>query len=122
MPKAPKKTISKTAFVRNLPPAMPAIKVVEKAKEAGLVLTAQYVYKVRSLTKSAKARAKAAPAPVAKKPVVAKKVAAPKVARKSAAPATSHEAAFRKFVLQLGVQKSKALLNDVERKLRALLK
>lgn len=122
MPKAPKKTISKTAFVRNLPPAMPAIKVVEKAKEAGLVLTAQYVYKVRSLTKSAKARSKASPAPVAKKSAVAKKVAAPKAVRKTAVPFSSHEAAFRKFVLQLGVQKSKALLNDVERKLRALVK
>jgi hypothetical protein len=122
MPKAPKKTISKTAFVRNLPPAMPAQKVVDKAKEAGFVLTAQYVYKVRSLTKSAKARAKASSAPVAKKPVVAKKVVAPKAARRPAAPATSHEAAFRRFVLQLGVQKSKALLNDVERKLRALVK
>ena len=122
MPKAPKKTISKTAFVRNLPPTLPAIKVVEKAKEAGLVLTAQYVYKVRSLTKSAKARAKAAPAPAARKPLAAKKLVAKKVARKQAAPASSHETAFRKFVLQLGVQKSKALLNDVERKLRALVK
>jgi hypothetical protein len=122
MPKAPKKTISKTAFVRNLPSTMPALKVVEKAKEAGFVLTAQYVYKVRSLTKSAKARTKSASTTGAKKASGSRKVAASKGTKKSAAPAASHEAAFRKFVLQLGVQKSKALLNDVERKLRALVK
>ena len=39
---------TKTEFVRALPPTMPAKEVVEKAKDAGLKLSAAYVYVIRS--------------------------------------------------------------------------
>ena len=120
---ATKTPVSKSDFVRSLHPTMPAAKVVEKAKSAGITLTTQYVYKVRSLTKSAaKAHHTKAPKVAATKkssPVMAPAV---KVTKKvHHAPASSHDATFRKLVLELGVGRSKALLSEVERKLAGLL-
>jgi len=39
---------SKAAFVRSLPPSMPAKDVIEKAKAAGHKLSPAYVYVIRS--------------------------------------------------------------------------
>ena len=40
--------VNKSAWIRSQPPEMPAAKVVEKAKAAGISLTAKFVYAVRS--------------------------------------------------------------------------
>ena len=45
---------SKAAFVRSLPPNMPAKDVIEKAKAAGHKLSPAYVYVIRSKGSSAK--------------------------------------------------------------------
>jgi DNA-binding transcriptional MocR family regulator len=47
------KTVSKSAFVRGLPPSMPAKEVVAKAKAAGLTLSDRYVHVIRSIAKRA---------------------------------------------------------------------
>ena len=51
---------TKTEFVRALPPTMPAKEVVEKAKDAGLKLSAAYVYVIRSQGRTGNGKAKAA--------------------------------------------------------------
>lgn len=50
MPKT--KSTNKSAFVRNLPGDMSAKDVVAKAKAAGLTLTENYVYTIRSAAKN----------------------------------------------------------------------
>jgi hypothetical protein len=42
---------SKSAFIRSLPPTMPARDVVAKAKIAGMSVTEAYVYAIRSAAK-----------------------------------------------------------------------
>jgi len=58
MPKTP---TNKSAFIRSLPPDMPAGDVVAKAKDANLKITPAFVYAIRSKSRN-KGRAKAAPA------------------------------------------------------------
>jgi hypothetical protein len=55
--KSPKPTVSKSDFVRSQPSTLSAAEVLAKAKEAGIKLTPQLVYKVRS---DAKPKSKAA--------------------------------------------------------------
>jgi hypothetical protein len=49
----PRRGSSKTAFIRGFAHDMPAAKVVEAAKRAGVKISKQYVYRVRTLTKPA---------------------------------------------------------------------
>ncbi|HEY1960691.1 MAG TPA: hypothetical protein VGH28_34000 [Polyangiaceae bacterium] len=56
----PKKD-TKASFVRGLPATMPAKEVVDKAKEAGLKLTAAYVYVIRSQARLDGTKREAAP-------------------------------------------------------------
>jgi hypothetical protein len=51
--KSSSKLPSKSAFVRGLPPSMPAKEVVAKAKTAGLALSDRYVHVIRSIAKRA---------------------------------------------------------------------
>ena len=80
---------------------MSAIEVVEKARDNGLTVTAQYVYKVRSVTRSKAPGNGRGAAPVRR--------------------AESNESEFRRYVLELGVQRSKALLEELERRLRRVI-
>jgi hypothetical protein len=48
---------SKTAFIRGFANDMPAAKVVEEAKRAGVKISKEYVYRVRALTKPSLASA-----------------------------------------------------------------
>jgi hypothetical protein len=88
---------SKSDFVRSQPATVSASEVVAKAKDAGLKLTSQLVYKVRS--EGAKGKAKKAVAtkkPVAtKNPVAAKKPVATKKAVAAKAPVSTKETAAR---------------------------
>jgi len=56
--KQSKSKLSKAAFVRGLPPKMPAAQVIAKAKANGLTLSPAYVYVIRSKN-SAKANGNA---------------------------------------------------------------
>ena len=49
---SPEKTVSKTAYIKALPPSMPAKEVVDKAKADGMKLTVQYVYSIRQKAKA----------------------------------------------------------------------
>src|SRR5689334_16817564 len=51
MPKTKSKSPNKSAFVRSLPESMSAKDVVAKAKAAGMILTENYVYTIRSAAK-----------------------------------------------------------------------
>ncbi len=89
--KAPK-TQTKTAFVLGFPHGMPASKVVEEGKKAGVALTEKAVWSVRSEARTRKAKkgkkpaAPKAAAPKAAAPkAAAPKAAAPKKASKSKA-------------------------------------
>ncbi len=98
MPRPKKTPQSKVAFVRALPETLSAKEVSEKAKGAGLKITPGYVYEIRSSAKRRAAKTgQAAPT----------------------APA-GRDAAFRKMVIDLGLERAKALLLQVETALRAL--
>jgi len=85
---------SKSDFVRSQPATLSASEVVAKAKDAGLKLTSQLVYKVRS---EGQAKGKAKKPAAAKKPVAAKKPAAAKkaVAAKAAVPTKETSASVK---------------------------
>jgi hypothetical protein len=44
--------VNKSAFVRGLPPNMPAKEVVEKAKAEGMKISVAYVYSIRTAAKA----------------------------------------------------------------------
>jgi len=71
MPRA-KKKITKADFIRKQPMSIPAIEVVERAKEKGLTISEKYVYTMRSLMKKAPKKKAPAPKKVAKKKVTKK--------------------------------------------------
>jgi hypothetical protein len=113
-------SLNKAAFVRNQPVGMPAKDVVVAASRLGMTMTPDYVHKVRS---TAKARGRA-PSLAARKP--ARKASSRSDFRfgrpLGVVRAGTPEAAFRKLVLELGMQRAKDLLADVERKLGALIR
>ena len=87
-PSAAKAGGSKSDFIRRQPASLSAAEVIAKAKEAGLKIEPDLVYKVRGARKKADkgtARAKAAVAPTVKTVAPAPK-AAPKKAASHAAP------------------------------------
>jgi hypothetical protein len=102
MPRGMRKgATSKRAFVLSLPADMPAKEVVERAAKAGMKLKDTYVYVVRSNSKQRKASP-------------AKRGAA----RGSAG---SAETEFRRLAIELGLGKSKELLQQTERKLAEVI-
>jgi len=111
--------MSKSTFIRQHPD-LSVEELIAKAKEAGITITSNLVYKVRGRAK-AKAANAAAPAKRgrAARGVTAREVAA--VVGKRPTRSKEAEAAFRKLVLELGLQRSKALLAEVEDKLDALV-
>lgn len=120
--KRAQKTTSKSTFIRQYPD-LSVEEVVAKAKEEGLSILPNLVYKVRG---RAKARAFAS-APIAKRgrpPRIpeARDASSGPVSREPASPRSGDiETAFRKLVLELGLQRAKALLAEVEDKLHALV-
>jgi hypothetical protein len=51
------KKVNKSAFVRSLPPDMPAKEVVDKAKTEGMKISVAYVYSIRTAAKAGARRA-----------------------------------------------------------------
>src|SRR5690349_5986314 len=49
--------VNKSAFVRGLPPNMPAKEVVDKAKAEGMKISVAYVYSIRTAAKAGARRA-----------------------------------------------------------------
>lgn len=138
-----KNGVNKTAFVLGFPGAMKAKEIVDKAKEQGISLSEKHVATIRS-----KARAKDKPAPAAAKAAAPAQKASPAAKRgrkgrrgpgrprravvahqaapvRAAAPrpAASNGASERDFlrlVIDVGLLKASALLDDVRAKLMSL--
>ena len=117
--KEPRSTMNKAQFIRSLPAGTPAKEVVARAKAVGLALTPAYVYDVRKTSTPKKAAAAAAPAP--KKVAVAPKPTTNGAPRAPHVSGGGNETTFRQLIVNLGVERSKALLGDVERKLGELI-
>ncbi len=100
-----KPSMTKAQFVRKLPASMPTSTVIAEGSKLGLALSAAYVAKIRRKARP-KGTNKPASRPAAKPFQVMGK---------------SADAQFRKLVLQLGLQRSRELLGQVERKLDELI-
>lgn len=113
--KTPKKGNSKfgakAEFVRAQPSSMSAKEVVEAAKKAGLVMTENHVYNVRSAAK--KAEAEKAANGASKKNVASKKAATAKAA--STPKSGGLEAQLRSAIAELGLARARAIFADVEK-------
>jgi hypothetical protein len=98
---------AKAAFVRSHPDAS-AKEVVALAAKAGLTLTVNHVYNIRSTSGISRRKGKATPHASASK--------ASKVKVSGTA-----EAQFRRLVLDIGVSRARKLLHDIETKLAAIV-
>lgn len=110
---APKKTAkagkpkfgAKADFVRAQPASMSAKEVVEAAKKAGLVMTENHVYNVRSAAKKA--------GPSKRSNVTPRKAATGKA---GATPKSGGlEAQLRSAIAELGLARARAIFADVEK-------
>lgn len=102
-----KGTLSKSDFVRQHL-HLPVGEIVSKGKAIGVQITPNLVYMVRGRS-AVKGGAKA--------PAVVK----PALGSKLAGPSTDAHVAFRRLVVELGVARSRALLDEVARKLAAIV-
>lgn len=94
---------TKSAFVRSLPRTLTAKEVVEQAKAKGMKLSVAQVYNIRSTASSKPATPRAA---------VQVTAAAPRsTAVTSVADA---EARFRRLIIEIGLQRAKAVLAEVQ--------
>lgn len=101
-------------FIRSMPADMKAAEVVEKAKAANWDIGQGLVYQVRAVQRRG----------------VAKKVRGTRVARASkkgararraVATVAGNEPAFRKLAFELGINRSREVLNELEQRLREIV-
>jgi hypothetical protein len=117
MPRNPGR-VSKAAFVRGLPSAMPVAEVVSRAKKAGLEITANHVSAIRSEERSQKATA--AKKGLAKKraaasaPVAASPRAPAKPAERTSPRPSGLEAQLLQLMLDVGLRRTKELVARLE--------
>lgn len=112
--------VSKSTFIRQHP-ELSVEELVAKAEEEGMSIAANLVYKVRGRNK-ARAGNAATPARRGRRAPMARELGVT-ASSTEAMPRRDGdiEASFRKLVLELGLQRSKALLAEVEDKLHALV-
>jgi hypothetical protein len=96
---------NKTAFVKSLPSNLPAKTVVAKAKKVGLSINEKYVYAIRS-----KARSRTGTGRVRR--------GRPPTRRGFAADAVM---SFRRLALHLGLKQAEDLIEEMKRKIEAVL-
>ncbi len=99
--------MTKKEFILSQPAELTPRQVVEKAKEAGMSLTEQYVYLVRSEKGEPKKRGRPPKVAAAKKAEPAP--AAVRVPR-------TLEAEFRRIAIELGLDRATDILNDTKKK------
>jgi hypothetical protein len=106
-----KKRLTKTAFVLGLDPTLSAAEVAQRAKEQGLTLTAAHVSVIRSVAKrkgvGSRKRAATADPPLA----------APK---RGSASAKSAEARLYEAAAQLGLERCRAILDQLSARMKKL--
>jgi hypothetical protein len=113
MSKTKSKSPNKSAFVRSLPENLSAKEVVSKAKAAGMVLTENYVYTIRSAAKNKKKSGKAPGRP-----------GRPKGSKNAVSAAStsssSSQARFIEVALDLGLGNSVRLLEKLRQQIKAV--
>ncbi len=97
-----KKGQNASAFIRKQPASMSPKEIMEAGKKAGLKFSINLVYAVRSRAGSAKPKGK-------------------RRVRRAAAGSNASEAQFRRLVLDLGLGRAKALVDEVERGMKQLI-
>ena len=119
MSKTKSKSPNKSAFVRSLPEDLSAKEVVSKAKAAGMVLTENYVYTIRSAAKNKKKSGKAPGRPGRPK---GSKNAVPAAASASggSTSSSSSQARFIEAALDLGLGNSVRLLEKLRQQIKAV--
>jgi hypothetical protein len=107
---------SKRTFVLSLPSSMPASEVIDRAKAQGMTLTTNYVYKIRSRGAAAHERLGSTPPPPLLKPTRGSGV------RRGAhsAPSNGQEERFVALVLDVGLSRATALLNQLRDRVQGL--
>jgi hypothetical protein len=100
---------SKSEFIRTRPPGMTARQVVQAAAALGMSLSEHFVYNIRSTAKK-KARG-----------VVGRASAAGGPGRPAPGRLGTREAQFRRLAMELGLQRSSQLLEELEHRLTALI-
>ena len=98
---------NKSAFVRNLPPKMPAKEVVARAKKAGITLSEKYVYVIRSNSHKKRRRPGRPPGV--------------RVAASSGAPANGAEREFRRLAIEIGVRRAEEILGETRKKVALII-
>jgi len=111
----PKRTENKSAFVRDLPMEMAAKEVVAKAREAGLVLTENYVHTIRSAAK----RKEGEPGRAGRQ--AALPLEARRTGTSSRAVNASAEAQLMSLVIENGLPAVHEMLARIDSKLRTLV-
>jgi hypothetical protein len=125
-----KRTINKSDFIRTFPQDTSPLEIVQAAKAKGISFSANYVSTVRGASnkrakksgtgkvgrpKGSKNKTKA---PAAAAGAVA---GAGAVAVRTAAPSSSTESTFKKLVIELGMTRSKHLLDEVTKALAKIV-
>jgi hypothetical protein len=107
---------SKRTFVLSLPSSMAASEVIDRAKGQGMTLTTNYVYKIRSRGAAANGRSSSLP------PAPVVKAAAVRGTRRGAhsAPSNGQEERFVALVLDVGLSRATALLNQLRDRVQGL--
>jgi len=102
---------NKSAFVRNLPPKLPAKEVVARAKKAGITLSEKYVYVIRS--NSHKKRRGAGRGP-------GRPVGRPRMSV-GGGPTTGAEREFRRLAIEIGVRRAEEILGETRKKVALII-
>lgn len=121
-----KRTINKSDFIRTFPQDTSPLEIVQAAKAKGISFSANYVSTVRGASNK---RAKKSGTGKVGRPKGSKnKTKAPAagagagaVAVRTAAPSSSTESTFKKLVIELGMTRSKHLLDEVTKALAKIV-
>jgi|GEM_PF-4270362 len=123
-----KRTINKSDFIRTFPQDTSPLEIVQAAKAKGISFSANYVSTVRGA--SNKRAKKSGTGKVGrpkgsknktKAPAAAAGAVAGAVAVRTAAPSSSTESTFKKLVIELGMTRSKHLLDEVTKALAKIV-
>jgi len=104
---------TKADFVRSLPKSLSTNEVIAKAKEAGIKLGGDYVYKVRSRERAKSSKSTQPRASAKKQQAVKRATPAPGTASATGKGVPSYEAVFVRAVVDLGFEQAQALLTRV---------
>ncbi len=118
MSKTKSKSPNKSAFVRSLPENLSAKEVVSKAKAAGMVLTENYVYTIRSAAKNKKKSGKVPGRPG--RPKGSKNAVPAASAASSSSSSSVSQARFIEAALDLGLGNAVRLLEKLRQQIKAV--